>query len=100
MPGTRKKRVSKYWRSSTESELNRWSSTVSTHFERKRVSKENMPVVSVSDASMSPRSSLTTNVLPSSTLTTSSLTGADPRSWLHVEAGAVSEGRGGAAGRG
>ena len=41
------------------------SLTVRTHVERKRVSYENRPVGSVFEASMSPRSSLTTNVLPS-----------------------------------
>ena len=39
----------------------------------KRVSNENKPVGSVSDASMSPRSSLTTKVLPSRILTCPSL---------------------------
>ena len=54
-------------------------STVSTHRERKRVSNENSPVGSVSDASMSPRSSLTTNVLPSRILTSPSLIAASSR---------------------
>ena len=71
---TRKKRVSKYWRSPTERVFNRWPSTVSTHLDRKRVSNENRPVGSVGDASMSPRPSLTTNVLPSRILIRSSLT--------------------------
>jgi hypothetical protein len=65
MPGTRKNRVSKYCRSSTERGLSRSPFTVSTHLERKRVSNENRPVGSVGEASMSPRESLTTNVLPS-----------------------------------
>ena len=47
---------------------------VSTHFERKRVSNENRPVGSVSEASMSPCSSLTTKVLPSRILTSSLMT--------------------------
>ncbi len=64
-PGTRKNRASKYCRSSTDSEFRRSPFTVSTHFERKRVSNENRPVGSVDDASMSPLASLTTNVLPS-----------------------------------
>jgi len=38
VPGTRKKRVSKYWRSSTESAFSRSPLIVSTHFDRKRVS--------------------------------------------------------------
>jgi hypothetical protein len=44
VPGTKKKRVSKYCRSSTERELSRWPPTVSTHLERKRVSNEKSPV--------------------------------------------------------
>ena len=69
VPGTRKNRASKYCRSSTESALSRSPFTVSTQVERKRVSKENRPVGSVSDASMSPRGSLTTKVFPSRILT-------------------------------
>jgi hypothetical protein len=61
---------------------------VRTHFDRKRVSKENSPVGSVSDASMSPRSSLTTNVLPSRIWT---------RSLLIAGLGAAGSGRGAAA---
>ena len=57
------------------------------------MSKENRPVGSVSDASMSPRSSLTTNVLPSRILTTSSLTCEAVCFGSHVEPDAVSEGR-------
>ena len=55
VPGTRKNRVSKYWRSSVDSAFSRWPLTVRTHVERKRVSNENRPVGSVADASMSPR---------------------------------------------
>jgi len=50
--------------------------TVSTHCDRCRVSKENSPVGSVLEASISPRSSLTTNVLPSRIWTSPSLTAA------------------------
>src|SRR5262245_17172018 len=46
---------------------------VSTHFDRCRVSNEKRPVGSVRDASMSPRASLTTNVLPSRMLTRSAI---------------------------
>jgi hypothetical protein len=74
VPGTRKKRVSKYCRSSTERGFRRCPLTVRIHFDRKRVSNENSPVGSVRDASMSPRSSLMTKVLPSRILTTESLT--------------------------
>ena len=80
VPGTRKNRASKYCRSSTESELRRSPLTVSTQVDRNRVSNENRPVGSVSDASMSPRGSLTTKVFPSRILTTPSLTIAFP-SW-------------------
>jgi hypothetical protein len=51
---------------------------VRTHFERKRVSYEKRPVGSVRDASMSPRASLTTKVLPSKILTLPSLTACSP----------------------
>src|SRR4029450_1009128 len=73
MPGTRKKRVSKYWRSSTESGFTRSPFTVRIQVERKRVSKEERPVGSVDEASMSRRESLTTNVLPSRIWTRPSL---------------------------
>jgi hypothetical protein len=73
VPGTRKKRASKYWRSSTESALSRCPSIVRTQVDRKRVSNEKRPVGSVSDASMSPLESLTTKVLPSRIWTLSSL---------------------------
>ena len=69
VPGTRKKRLWKYCRSSTESGDSRSLSTVSTQRDRKRVSKENSPLGSVIDASMSPHSSLTTNVFPLRILT-------------------------------
>src|SRR3954449_6607928 len=59
--------------SSVERAFRRSPSIVSTHFERKRVSNENSPVGSVAEASMSPRSSLTTNVFPSRILTTPAL---------------------------
>ena len=52
-----------------ESALSLCPSMVRTHFDRNRVSNEKRPVGSVSDASMSPRASLTTNVLPSRILT-------------------------------
>ena len=78
VPGTRKKRLWKYWRSSTESGDSRSPPTVSTHVDRKRVSNENRPVGSVIDASMSPRSSLTTNVLPLRILTCAPSTSRQP----------------------
>ena len=49
--------------------------------ERKRVSNENRPVGSVSDASMSPRASLTTKVFPSRILTSPSLITASSHCW-------------------
>ena len=63
--GTRKNRDWKYWRSSVESAVSRVPLTVRTQRDRNRVSNENSPVGSVGEASMSPRLSLTTNVLPS-----------------------------------
>src|SRR6186713_3197260 len=73
MPGTRKKRASKYWRSSTDSGFRRSPFTVKIQVERKRVSKEKRPVGSVDEARMSPLESLTTNVLPSRIWTRPSL---------------------------
>jgi len=69
VPGARKNRLSKYCRSSTESEFSRWPLIVRIHFDRNRVSKENRPLVSSGVASMSPRLSQTTNVFPSRMLT-------------------------------
>ena len=60
--------------SSTDNGFRRSPLIVSTHFDKKRVSNENKPVGSVSDASMSPRRSQTTNVLPSRIFTRSSAT--------------------------
>ena len=76
VPGTRKNSVSKYWRSSTDSAFNRSPFTVSTQRDRNLVSNEKRPVGSVSDASMSPFSPLTTNVLPSRIFTRPSFTSA------------------------
>src|SRR6185503_11057930 len=73
VPDTRKKRVWKYCRSSVERLESRLPSTVSTHFERNRVSHAKRPVGSVGDGSMSPHLSETTNVFPSRMLTWESL---------------------------
>jgi hypothetical protein len=53
--------------------------TVSTHFDKNRVSNENSPVGSVRDASMSPVPSLTTKVFPSKILTSFVAISASPR---------------------
>ncbi|PSK61348.1 hypothetical protein B0E53_06752 [Micromonospora sp. MH33] len=66
-------RLSKYSTSSTVSALTRSSLMDRIHFDRNRVSNEKNPVGMVGDASMSPVSSLTTNVLPSSSRTRPSL---------------------------
>ena len=54
VPGTRKNRASKYWRSSTESAFSRSPLMLRIHVERNRVSNEKRPAGSVGDASMSP----------------------------------------------
>src|SRR5918995_179772 len=64
VPGTRKNRDSKYWRSSVDKAVRRWSSKVRTHRDRCRVSNENSPVGSVDDASISPLLFDTTKVFP------------------------------------
>src|SRR6266404_282540 len=65
---------------------------VRTQRDRNRVSYVNRPVGSSSEASISPRGSLTTNVLPSRILTRSSLMGLRPPA-LHRPRGTLNNAR-------
>src|SRR5438477_13207212 len=68
VPGTRKNCTSKYSRSSVDKTFGRCPSTVRIQRERNRVSHAKSPRASVGEASISPRKSLTTKLLPSRTL--------------------------------